>query len=103
MAGRIQSAASLRTGDWSQPVAVPSSMLGLLGCASWRILTIVFSIIHHAALRRWAVRPVLGVIIAFVAMVPVVLGLSLEWHEVSGNRNRQTRIDKSRPPWDKDW
>ncbi len=26
-----------------------------------------------------------------------------EWHEVSRNRNRQTRIDKSRPPWDKDW
>jgi DNA invertase Pin-like site-specific DNA recombinase len=26
-----------------------------------------------------------------------------EWHEVSRNRDQQTRIDKSRPPWDKDW
>ncbi len=26
-----------------------------------------------------------------------------EWHEVIRNRNRQNRIDKSRPPWDKDW
>ena len=31
------------------------------------------------------------------------LGDRDEWHEVTRNRNRQTRIDKSRPPWDKDW
>jgi Transposase C of IS166 homeodomain len=30
-------------------------------------------------------------------------GARHEWHEVVPNRNRQSRIDKSRPPWDKDW
>jgi hypothetical protein len=34
---------------------------------------------------------------------PQSMGVWNEWHEVSRNRNQQTGIDKSRPPWDKDW